>query len=94
MTKHDFKKCLNLSDHFSSSCNVGGDIIPNGKKRMNLQSMKSYVLKSVPSLLRKKTTHESDYCIGFKRTDKHYKKTIFSKTYLERKEKVPAKVRS
>ena len=58
---------------------MAGDIIPNGKRRMNLQSMKSYVLKSVPSLLRKKTTHESDYCIGFKRTDKHYKKRFSAK---------------
>ena len=49
------------------------------EKKRDLESMKSYVLERVPSLLRKKIVHESDYCIGFKRTNKQYNKRMATK---------------
>ena len=75
--KQGAQQLPSLNHYFNNTVHsYSGNKKEGARRKMDLKGMKSYVLERAPSLLREKIVHESDYCIGFKRTNKKYTKRI------------------
>lgn len=78
--KQGVQQLPSLNYYFNNTVDYySGENKEAARRNMDFEGMKSYVLERAPSLLREKIVHESDYCIGFKRTNKKYTKRIARK---------------